>query len=104
MARRPKPPVDLKDPKNAMIVKLADQVRAEVRKRYGSNLTYEQRRDAGAKVMAEVLWADGEKDLYERAVDEYRRLKSVIKPVDLPDDVRRDMDAVVARADKALCP
>ena len=48
--------------------------------------------------------AEGEKDLYERAVDEYRRLKSVIKPVDLPDDVRREMDAVVARADKALCP
>jgi len=37
-------------------------------------------------------------------VDEYRRLKSVIRPVDLPDDVRREMDAVVARADKALCP
>jgi len=48
--------------------------------------------------------AEGEKDLYERAVDEYRRLKTVAKPVDLPDDVRRDMDAVVARADKALCP
>lgn len=84
MARRPKPPVDLKDPKNAMIVKLADQVRAEVRKRYGSNLSYEERRDAGAKVMAEVLWADGEKDLQELVTDDdevdidgkrYRRLK-----------------------------
>jgi trimethylamine---corrinoid protein Co-methyltransferase len=51
------------------------------------------------------LWeADGEKTLYDRAVDEYRRLKTQIKPVDLPDDVRRDMDDVVARADKALCP
>ena len=48
--------------------------------------------------------AEGEKDLYARAVDEYRRLKTQIKPVDLPDDVRRDMDAVVARADQALCP
>jgi trimethylamine--corrinoid protein Co-methyltransferase len=48
--------------------------------------------------------AEGEKDLYERAVDEYRRLKGQIKPVDIPDDVRRDMDDVVARADKALCP
>lgn len=46
--------------------------------------------------------AEGEKDLYERAVDEYRRLQGVIKPVDLPDDVRREMDAVVARADAAL--
>jgi hypothetical protein len=83
MARKPKPPVDLKDPKNAMIVKLADQVRAEVRKRYGSNLTYEERRDAAAKVMAEVLWADGDKDLKELVTDDdeteidgkrYRRL------------------------------
>ena len=46
--------------------------------------------------------AEGEKDLYARAVDEYRRLLTQIKPVDLPDDVRRDMDGVVARADKAL--
>jgi trimethylamine--corrinoid protein Co-methyltransferase len=48
--------------------------------------------------------AEGEKDLYARAVDEYKRLRTQIKPVDIPDDVRRDMDAVVARADKALCP
>jgi hypothetical protein len=26
-------------------------------KRYGSNLTYEERRDAAVKVMAEVLWS-----------------------------------------------
>jgi trimethylamine---corrinoid protein Co-methyltransferase len=51
------------------------------------------------------LWeADGEKTLYDRAVDEYRRLKTLIKPVDLPEDVQRDMTDVVARADKALCP
>ena len=46
--------------------------------------------------------AEGEKDLYARAVDEYERLRTQIKPVDLPDDVRGEMDAVVARADKAL--
>jgi len=46
--------------------------------------------------------ADGEKDLYECAVDEYKRLRAQLKPVDLPDDVRREMDAVVSRADKAL--
>ena len=46
--------------------------------------------------------AEGEKDLYARAVDEYKRLRTQIKPVDLPEDVRREMDAVVARADKAL--
>lgn len=83
MARRPKPPVDLNDPKNAMIVKLVEQVQAEVLKRYGSQLTYEERRDASAKVMAEVLWADAEKDLKKQVTDEdeveidgrrYRRL------------------------------
>jgi hypothetical protein len=41
MARKPKPRLDLKDPKNAMVIKLAEQVRAEVRKRYGTDLTYE---------------------------------------------------------------
>ena len=69
MARRPKPPVDLNDPKNAMIVKLADQVQAEVLKRYGAHLTYEERRDASAKVMAEVLWAEAEKDLKKEVTD-----------------------------------
>jgi trimethylamine---corrinoid protein Co-methyltransferase len=46
--------------------------------------------------------AAGEKDLYAQAVEEYKRLRELTKPVDLPDDVRRDMDAVVARADAAL--
>jgi hypothetical protein len=49
MARRPKPPVDLNDPKNAMIVKLVEQVQAEVVERYGTQLTYEERRDASAR-------------------------------------------------------
>ncbi len=84
MAKKPKPRLDLKDPKNAKVVKLAEQVRAEVRKRYGADLTYEQRRDAAAKVMADVLWADGDKDLKEQATNEdeveidgqrYRRLE-----------------------------
>jgi trimethylamine--corrinoid protein Co-methyltransferase len=48
--------------------------------------------------------ADGAKDLYERAADEYRRLQAQLAPVDLPDDVRRDMDKVVAAADAALVP
>lgn len=83
MARKPKPRLDLKDPKNAMVIKLAEQVRAEVRKRHGTELTYEQRRDAAAEVMADVLWSDGEKDLNELVTDDdeveidgkrYRRL------------------------------
>ena len=42
--------------------------------------------------------AEGEQSLYDRAVTEYRRLLTLAKPVELPDDVRRNMDDVVARA------
>ena len=49
MAKKWKPRVDLNDPKNAMIVKLVEEVRKEVRRRYGTELTYEQRRNAGAR-------------------------------------------------------
>jgi trimethylamine---corrinoid protein Co-methyltransferase len=49
------------------------------------------------------IWeAEGEKDLYERGAAEYARLRQLAKPLDLPENVLRDMDAVVARADKAL--
>jgi hypothetical protein len=84
MARKPEARLDVKEPKNAMVLKLAEQVRAEVRKRYGAPLTYEQRRDAAAEVMADVLWADGDKDLKELATSDdeveidgqrYRRLE-----------------------------
>jgi hypothetical protein len=66
-----------------MVVKLAEQVRAEVRKRHGGDLTYEQRRDAAAEIMAEALWTDEANDLDELATDDdevdiegarYRRL------------------------------
>jgi trimethylamine--corrinoid protein Co-methyltransferase len=46
--------------------------------------------------------AEGEKSLYARAVEELERLKTQIAPVELPDDVVRDMDEVVAAADAAL--
>lgn len=70
MARKPKPRLDLKDPKNAMVVRLSEQVRREVRKRYGNELTYEQRRDAAAEVMADVLWSDEARDLEELVTDD----------------------------------
>ncbi|MEZ5124865.1 MAG: trimethylamine methyltransferase family protein [Thermoleophilia bacterium] len=44
----------------------------------------------------------GSKDLYERAAEKYRELRATLRPLELPDDVRRDMDAVVARADAHL--
>ena len=84
MARKPAPRLDLKDPKNAHILKLAEQMRAEVRKRHGAELTYEQQRDAAAEVMADVLWTDEAKSLDALVTDDdevdiggkrYRRLK-----------------------------
>lgn len=79
-----KPRVDVNDPKNAMLVKLVDEMRREVRRRYGDKLTFEQRRDAAAEVMANALWMDTDKDLNELVTDEdeieidgarYRRLQ-----------------------------
>jgi trimethylamine:corrinoid methyltransferase-like protein len=46
--------------------------------------------------------AAGGKDLYARAADKYRELRATLQPLDLADDVRRDMDAVVRRADEHL--
>jgi len=51
------------DPKDKALQQLAQSVREEVRKRHGVDLTFEQRRDAAARVMAEVLWLDEEQDL-----------------------------------------
>ncbi len=50
----------------------------------------------------DVWQAAGGKDLYERAVEKYRELRGTLQPLDLPDDVKRDMDAVVRRADQHL--
>jgi trimethylamine:corrinoid methyltransferase-like protein len=44
----------------------------------------------------------GSKDLYQRAVEKYRELRATLAPLDLAEDVRRDMDAVVRRADERL--
>jgi len=51
------------------------------------------------------MWqAGGGKDLYERAVERYRELRDGLEPLDLPDDTRHEMDAIVRRADEALVP
>jgi len=78
------------DPKNQALVKMAEALRAEVRKRHGENLTYEQRRDAGAAVMADVLWVGEGKELQELVTDDdevdiggtrYRRLEQASSAV-----------------------
>lgn len=49
------------------------------------------------------VWQEaGGKDLIERAAEKYRALHGTLAPLDLPDDVRRDMDDIVRRADAAL--
>ena len=90
MARKPAPRLNLKDPKNASILKLVEQLRAEVRKRHGEDLTYEQQRDAAGEVMADVLWSDEAKSLEALVTDDdeveiggkrYRRLRQASSAV-----------------------
>jgi hypothetical protein len=65
------------------VLRLAAQKRQEVRRRHGSDVTYEQLRDAAIGVMGDVLWSDEAKDLDELVTDDdevhiggtlYRRL------------------------------
>ena len=44
----------------------------------------------------------GAKGLYERAVERYKELQLQLKPQPLPDDVQREMDKVVKKADDHL--
>jgi trimethylamine--corrinoid protein Co-methyltransferase len=46
--------------------------------------------------------ASGGKDLYARMVDEYKEVKKTCKPRKLPDDVRKEFDSIVKRADEDL--
>jgi trimethylamine:corrinoid methyltransferase-like protein len=44
----------------------------------------------------------GSKDLFTRATELYKELKKDLAPLDLPEDVKRDMDNVVKSADEHL--
>jgi len=44
----------------------------------------------------------GAKGLYERAVERYKELRMQLAPPSLPDDIRRDMNSVVKKADDHL--
>lgn len=79
-----KPRVDVNDPKNAMIVKLAREVRREVRRRHGTDRTFEKNCDRAAAVMAETLWVAVNEELEELVTEDdevdidgirYRRLE-----------------------------
>ena len=70
MARKWKPRVDVNDPKNAALVKLAREVREAVREKYGTELSFEQRRDAAAEVMTSALWIDAQQDLEALVTDD----------------------------------
>lgn len=51
------------DPSNKIVGKVVDCIREEVKRRYGSELTFEQRRDAAVAVTNDSLWLDEERDL-----------------------------------------
>ena len=51
------------DPEDKVLSELVDAIRSEVARRHGAELTFEERRDAAAKVMREVLWLDEDRDL-----------------------------------------
>jgi hypothetical protein len=70
--------------KHAALQELVRKVREEVERRHGVNLTFEERRDAAAAIMADTLWLDEEGDLQDLATDDdeidvdgerYRRLE-----------------------------
>ena len=46
------------DPSNKIVGKVVDCIREEVKRRYGSELTFEQRRDAAVAVTNDSLWLD----------------------------------------------
>jgi len=46
--------------------------------------------------------SDGSKDLYTRALDEYTQLKDKLAPVEISEDVRREMHKIVEHADEHL--
>ena len=50
----------------------------------------------------EVWEAQGSKDLYTRAVEEYKELQKKLKPQPLADDVRKELERIVRKADKDL--
>lgn len=84
-----KPRVDRNDPKNAGIIDLMKKLRKEVRERHGTEMTYEQRRDAADEVVKDMRWLDANEDLQEMVTDDdevdiagvrYRRLNNQHSP------------------------
>jgi len=80
---RKKNQVDQEAESKRRVQKFARRVRREVNRRLGSDSTYEQRRDAAAQLMSEVLWQDEDGDLRENVTEDeevdvdgkrYRRL------------------------------
>ncbi len=45
---------------------------------------------------------EGRKDLYQRAVDKYHAMKKDLAPPSLPEEVRKEMNQIVKRADERL--
>jgi len=50
----------------------------------------------------EIWESEGSKDLYARAVDKYREIRKGLQPKQLPEEVQREMNLIVKRADERL--
>ena len=46
--------------------------------------------------------AEGGKDMEARIVEEYQEIKKTLKPPEVPDDVKKELDRIVKHADKVL--
>ena len=68
MARKMRSP-EISEERLKILEKLSDEVREEVVRRHGNELSYEERRDAALKIMTEVLWVDERKDLENLKTD-----------------------------------
>ncbi len=53
-------------------------------------------------VPAEIWRSEGGKDLYTRALDKYKELEKRMKPLELPEDVQREINRLVKQADEHL--
>ena len=51
---------------------------------------------------AQVWRLEGSKDLYVRALDKFKELEKKMKPLELPEDVQREINRVVKQADERL--
>lgn len=56
------------------------------------------------QISVDTWKSQGKKNYFDRAVEKYHKIQKELKPQDLPDDVVKEMNNIVKKADRALCP